>query len=163
MRYLTFTTNALVVGFFSYGVFRMGWHRQGLPYAFLALWITGNLVVWTVFRARRHRGGLKGVERRSSLRVIYSPATRPRLQVEGHTFAVADLSQHGLRLINDGIHMTRPVRGTLTFSDGQTVDISGTVGWQEANETSLLLEELIPLTTISKEFHHLSPVTPDDD
>jgi hypothetical protein len=158
MKFWALITNTVVIGVISYGFFHLGWRSRGIPHLLLALLIMGNLFLWAVLggRAKRKRAGLEGVERRSSLRVIYPPGTGPHLQVADQSFPVADISQRGLRLINDrDVRMARPVRGTLTFSDGQKVDISGTIEWQKAEKISLLLEERIPLAIISKEFHQL--------
>ena len=58
----------------------------------------------------------KGVERRSFNRIIYNPKERPNIKIDDQVFEVADISEKGLRLINDKrIKLDIKIQGTLSF------------------------------------------------
>lgn len=159
----TLTINIIFFGIFTFLLF----YRGGLPVStislcigYFSLAIVGNLLVRyiAVRKHNRQQGNYIGLEKRSFFRVVYRrPGARPRLQVSGDNFPVADISQSGVRFINDRhIFLDHTIEGTIVFSDGETVHITGEVEWKKNDEISLLLKELISHTTISKERHHVS-------
>ena len=98
----------------------------------------------------------KGPERRSHSRIMYNPKERPKLKIDAHVFEVADISEKGLRLINDkNIKLDIMIRGVLTFLNGESVDIEGSIIWQEGNDLGLQFEDLIPSDKIYKEQRHI--------
>jgi hypothetical protein len=98
----------------------------------------------------------KGPERRSCNRIIYNPKERPRLKIDAHFLEVVDISEKGLRLINDkNIELDVKIQGTLTFLSGESVDIEGSIIWQEGNTLGLQFKDLIPSEIIYKEQRHI--------
>ncbi len=94
----------------------------------------------------------EGSERRSYFRILYQPTNRPKLTIESHVFEIADISEGGIRLINhQNIKLEEAVHGTATFLFGETIDIEGTIVWEQNNEIGLLLKDYIPPDTMQKE------------
>lgn len=156
-------TNIILVGVFSFLFLNRHWFPVAAPtlcFGFLSLLAVCNFSIWLIAGRKgnwRHRN-YTGLEKRSFFRVVYhQPEARPRLQVAAADFAVSDISQSGLRFINDRkIFLARTIQGKITFSDGETVNITGKVEWKKNDEISLLLKEHIPHTTISKEQHRIA-------
>lgn len=95
-------------------------------------------------------------EKRSYIRIVYNPVKRPRLSAHNHAFEVTDISEGGIRFLNsNAILLPEIVRGTLTFLDHETIDIDGTVEWQQDNEVGLSLKYRIPAEIIEKEQRHI--------
>jgi hypothetical protein len=163
MKYLIVILNLLLIGGLFYIVFNGGLlqtTRAILGSILLVSLCACDLLTWGILsgRIKWKRRNDNGLERRSFFRVVYAPPKRPWLKVADERFQVADISQRGLRFINDkNIHLARTIQGVVTFSDGETVRIKGNVEWKKADEISVLLEELIPHTTISKEHNHTLP------
>ena len=162
MKYLLVILNLSLMGGLFYAFFNgelLRTTRVILGAIIFALLVACNLLGWAVSSGRLtwKRRNDNCLEKRSFFRVVYAPKKRPRLKVAEDIFQVADISQRGLRFINDrNIHLDRTLHGVVTFSDGQTIAITGSVEWRKADEISLLLEDLIPHTTISKEHSHTS-------
>ena len=77
-------------------------------------------------------------------------------KLDAHVFEVADISEKGLRLINDkNIKLDIKIQGTLTFLSGESVDVEGIIVWQEGDDIGLQFEDLIPSDKIYKEQRHI--------
>ena len=94
----------------------------------------------------------KSSERRTYFRIAYPPTNRPKLFVGKYEFEIADISEGGLRFINNQkIELETTVRGTTTFLCGESMDIEGNIVWQQNSETGLLLKDYISPATMEKE------------
>jgi len=81
-----------------------------------------------------------GSERRQYFRheLIYSPEKRLTFEIQKHAYEVIDISQEGLRFVDDGhLIVEDHVDGILKFSDGETRNIEGTIIWRSNNEIGL--------------------------
>jgi len=95
-------------------------------------------------------------EKRNYNRIVYNPARRPRLAVGDTVFEVTDISEGGIRFLNTGaVTLPEFIKGTITFLDNETIDIDGTVEWQQHNEAGLSLKYMLPAATIEKEQRHI--------
>lgn len=94
----------------------------------------------------------EGSDRRSFFRIFYQPAKRPKLIFGKHEFEIADISEGGIRLINDqNIKVDSPVNGTTTFLFGQSMAIKGDIVWEQNNQIGILLKDYIPPATMERE------------
>jgi hypothetical protein len=83
-----------------------------------------------------------GFERRMYFRykLIYSPR-RAILTIEGQDYKVLDMSTEGLRFVADtDMPSGKDIRGVLTFSDGESMVIEGTVVWMQEDEIGVKLK-----------------------
>ena len=81
-----------------------------------------------------------GPERRKYFRhnIIYVPRKKAVLSIDHHHFDVMDMSDGGLRFINDkGIALGNRIQGTLILSETDTRNISGEIAWENGDETGL--------------------------
>ena len=93
-----------------------------------------------------------GSERRSYFRILYKPTKRPKLSVDKNEFEIADISEGGIRFINEReVDLGKQIRGTATFLIGESVDIEGDIVWNQGDEIGLLLKSFIPSATMEKE------------
>lgn len=94
----------------------------------------------------------EGSERRTFFRIFYQPTKRPKLIIGEYEFDIADISEGGIRLINDqNIRVEGPVSGTTTFLFGKSMDVAGNVVWEQNNQIGILLKDYIPPATMEKE------------
>jgi hypothetical protein len=102
----------------------------------------------------------KGPERRCYNRIKYNPTQRAKLQIETDVFEVVDISENGLRFTNDKeMTLDKSIRGTLTFLNGEVVDIAGIVEWEKDNNFGIQFKIRIPSDMIINEILHLSKNT----
>ena len=95
-------------------------------------------------------------EKRSYIRIVYNPGKRPRLAAIDSEFEVTDISEGGIRFLNNHVDsLPEFIKGKLTFLDSETIDIDGKVEWQQDNEVGMSLKYLIPVKTIEKEQRHI--------
>lgn len=93
-----------------------------------------------------------GSERRNFFRITYNPEKRAVLKIGQYEFEIADISEGGIRIINDGkLDIEKSVRGTAKFLYGDSIDIEGDIVWEQNNEMGLLLKSLIPSAAMEKE------------
>lgn len=93
-----------------------------------------------------------GSERRTFFRITYNPDKRPVLKIGEYAFEIADISEGGIRIINERkLEIEKPVRGTATFLYGDSIDIEGDIVWEQDSEMGLLLKNLIPPAAMEKE------------
>ena len=94
----------------------------------------------------------QGREKRNYFRIVYSLTKRPGLKAGKQDYEVADISQRGIRFVSQ--HKSRPakrIKGTLTFLYGESIDLKGTVVWEQDQQFGLLLEDPIPSDKMEKE------------
>ena len=95
-------------------------------------------------------------EKRSYIRIVYSPAKRPRLAALNCEFEITDISEGGIRFLNNAaVQLPEFIKGQITFLDCETIDIDGQVEWQQDNEAGISLQYLIPAKIIEKEQRHI--------
>lgn len=94
----------------------------------------------------------EGSERRTYFRILYQSTKRPKLIIGKHELEIADISEGGMRLINNqNTKLEKSVRGTTTFLYGESMNIEGTIVWEQNNEIGLLLKAYIPPAIMQKE------------
>ncbi len=94
----------------------------------------------------------KGPERRTYFRIMYPSAKRPLFRVGKKMFEIGDISQGGIRFFNGKeTKLGQWVRGTVRFLYGESIDVEGTIEWEQDNQFGLLLKHLIPSTMMEKE------------
>ncbi len=92
------------------------------------------------------------IERRKDPRTEYSNIEGARLKIGEHEFEVLDISQIGLKsLNNEEANLSRYFRGKLTFLCGESMDIEGSLVWEQDNDFGLYLKNPIPSDIIQKE------------
>jgi len=95
-------------------------------------------------------------EKRSYIRIVYRPGKRPRLNTSKTVFEVTDVSEGGIRFLNDAdIALPEFIKGTLIFLDDEVIDIDGKIEWQLNQEIGISLKYMIPAATIEKEQRHI--------
>jgi len=95
-------------------------------------------------------------EKRSYIRIVYRPGKRPHLNTSKTVFEVTDVSEGGIRFLNDAdIALPEFIKGTLIFLDDEVIDIDGKIEWQLNQEVGLSLKYMIPAVTIEKEQRHI--------
>jgi len=100
--------------------------------------------------------GYKGKERRSFNRILYNPKERPSIEIDDQVFEVADISEKGLRLVNDKkTKLDIKFKGKLAFLCGESLDVEGLIVWQERNELGVQFDTLLPSDVIYKEQRHI--------
>ncbi len=94
----------------------------------------------------------EGSEKRSFFRVSYQPAKRPKLTLGKHEFEIVNISEGGIRFINNQkIKLAASVRGTAHFLSGTSMDIDAGIVWEQSSEVGLLLKNYIPPAIMEKE------------
>jgi len=97
-----------------------------------------------------------GREKRSFIRIVYNPGKRPRLAAIDTEFEVTDISEGGIRFLNDAqVRLPEFITGTLILIDDECIDIDGKVEWQQHNKVGISLKYMIPAATIEKEQRHI--------
>jgi hypothetical protein len=95
-------------------------------------------------------------EKREFNRILYNPQKRPKIQIDTHAFEIVDISEKGLGLVNDKkVPLDVMIQGKLTFLCGESVDIAGTILWEQDNILGIQFDSLIPSDKITKELLHL--------
>lgn len=93
-------------------------------------------------------------QRRQYFRVLYPPKYAPVVVIWGRNFQVVDISEMGVRFTNP-LGLSFPegyvVRGTITFYDQETIQISGSVAWTNDQAVGLRLVRGIPFTRVLAE------------
>jgi hypothetical protein len=92
------------------------------------------------------------IERRKDSRTEYLNIERPRLKIGKHKFEVLDISQRGLKFLNDKeVNLSEYISGKLTFLCGESIDIEGSLIWEQDDDFGLYLKNHIPSDIIQKE------------
>jgi hypothetical protein len=93
-----------------------------------------------------------GQEKRRFFRLSYPPARRPTFKVRTHELEILEVSEKGLKFLNDKkIKLAEWVRGTITFHDGECLDVEGRTVRKEGDEIVLSLIAPVPFPRILKE------------
>ena len=72
-----------------------------------------------------------GRERRRFFRLEYPSNDRPLLKIGKNTFEVVDISERGIRFLNErNVQFSDWVRGIVIFRDGVTMDFEGKIVWE---------------------------------
>ena len=94
----------------------------------------------------------EGTDGRKYPRAEYLNVERPRLKIEKHKFEVLDISQRGLKFLNDKeINLSEYISGELTLLCGESIAIEGSLIWEQDDDFGLTLNNLIPSDMIQKE------------
>ena len=92
------------------------------------------------------------IERRRDSRTEYLNTERPILKIGKHKFEVLDISQIGLKFLNDKeVNLSEYISGNLTFLCGESIDIEGSLIWGQDDDFGLYLKNHIPSDMIQKE------------
>ena len=84
-------------------------------------------------------------EKRAFIRLEYPPGKRPKFIVEKDEMEVINISERGLKFINDQqIPMGKFINGTIVLSSKTSIKLKGTVVWSEGNEAGVLISGVIP-------------------
>lgn len=87
--------------------------------------------------------------------MTYHPTERPRLKIGKNEFEVTDISEGGIRFINNRKdHVMNNISGLLMFVNGETIGVEGQVVWEEKNTLGVNLNRLIPSITIIKQHQY---------
>jgi hypothetical protein len=82
----------------------------------------------------------EGLERRQHPRTVFDSQDRPRLKIGLQEFEVIDISEKGVRFVNDKkVNSTGWINGTIVFSDTKSIDIDGIIVRQESGSLGLHL------------------------
>ncbi len=94
----------------------------------------------------------QGLDRREYFRILYSRMDKPVLTVNQHAFEILDLSNAGIRFINNkNVKLDNYITGELTFLSGETVRVEGTLKWERSNMYGLYMKDQIPDDIILRE------------
>jgi hypothetical protein len=81
-----------------------------------------------------------GLEKREHPRTVFESQDRPRLKIGLQEFEVIDISEKGVRFVNDKkVGSKGWVNGTIVFSDARSIDIDGIIVRQESGNLGLHL------------------------
>jgi hypothetical protein len=97
-------------------------------------------------------------ERRAFIRIEYPAEKRPRFIVDDHEMEVINLSERGLKFIDDGqLYGTtgKMVRGKIKFTNEKTVTLSGQIVWTRNNEIGVILNGRIAFSIMKEQESHL--------
>ena len=82
----------------------------------------------------------EGQEKRQHPRTVFESQDRPMLKIGLQEFEVIDISEKGVRFVNDKkVGSKGWVNGTIIFSDSRAIDIDGIIVRQESGNLGLHL------------------------
>ena len=93
-------------------------------------------------------------ERRSFIRIEYPPNERPRFKVDEHEMEVVNLSEKGLKFLDDTqTYGTagKKVEGTLIFSNCKFVKLLGQIVWNQGSEVGILFNGRIAFSIMEEQ------------
>ena len=94
----------------------------------------------------------ENIERRKDPRTEYLNIEGARLKIGEHEFEVLDISQIGLKFLNDKeVNLSEYISGKLTLLCGESIDIEGSLIWEQDDDFGLYLKNYIPYDMIQKE------------
>ena len=97
-----------------------------------------------------------GIERRSYFRVTYDPSERPLLQIDDKEFDVMDISEEGIRFVNQyDIQLNKQISGKLKLLNNDLLEITGSIEWVEGNQVGVCLKQPIPTAVIMREHRYV--------
>lgn len=90
-------------------------------------------------------------EKREFERLEYPPANRPVLKCDGHELEIVNISEKGIKLLNDDkIELSRFIKGEAIMLCGKSIAVDGEVSWSLNNEVGLF-RVTIPDVIIAKD------------
>ena len=93
------------------------------------------------------RQDYNGVEKRQHPRTIFAAEERPKLKIGVQEFDVIDISEKGVRFVNDKkVGSQGWVNGTIEFADARSIDIDGIIVRRESGNIGLHLISPIDFT-----------------
>jgi len=102
------------------------------------------------------RDNFHGLDRREYFRILYAKMEKPVLAVGPHTFEILDLSNAGIRFINNqNVKLPEYITGELTFLSGETVHVAGILKWERSNMYGLYMQDRIPDDIIIRELENV--------
>lgn len=93
-------------------------------------------------------------QRRQFFRLRYPKNERPRAKIMGRDFLICEISEQGVRILFTNSHPVSrgvPIGGTITFSDGEEIEIEGSTLRLDGNELIAQLTKGPDLKRINKE------------
>ena len=89
--------------------------------------------------------------KREYIRLEYPPAKRPILKFGENELEIIDISEKGLKLLNDKqFDLSRSIHGKVVLLSGMSIYVDGEVAWSLNNEVGMLMA-LIPSSIIAEE------------
>ena len=99
---------------------------------------------------------VRRAKRREHFRVEYPSRYRPKLVIAESEYDVLDLSESGVKFsCSDGRGLEHKIHATITFHDGENLEIEGEAFRSGYNEIALRLVKRVPLRRTVKEQRHL--------
>jgi len=90
-------------------------------------------------------------QKREYNRLVYPSTKRPLLKVGGHRLEIIDISERGLKLLNEKkIEFDRIINGEAVLLSRKTINVKGEVAWSFNYEVGLLIDS-IPGSIIAEE------------
>ena len=98
-----------------------------------------------------------GRELRKYFRLEYPPDEYPVIRIGRNPFPVLDISERGIRILNASqARFAEWIRGTITFFDGESIDLEGRIVWEKNGQIGIqIVVTPIPLARIMKEQQRL--------
>ena len=94
---------------------------------------------------------MKTKQKRKHDRLVYPSTQRPFLKIENHELEIIDISEGGVKFLNDKeLEFDRKIHGTTVLLSGETITVDGEVSRSLNREFSLVIDP-ISRSTISKE------------
>jgi hypothetical protein len=91
-------------------------------------------------------------DKRAFIRLEYPPGKRPKFIVGNDEMEVINISERGLKFINDQqIPMGKFINGTIVLSKKTSINLKGTVVWSEGNAAGILISGVIPQYIMEKQ------------
>jgi hypothetical protein len=91
-------------------------------------------------------------DKREYYRLIYLEDERPSIKIGRYKFKVMDISQGGLRFLNTKhVKLAENVKGRLSLSCGDHIEMEGLIEWDQDDEFGLLLKEPLTAAILEKE------------
>jgi PilZ domain-containing protein len=106
---------------------------------------------------KKNRKGVleKNSEKRKHIRLVFSPENRPRLKVKDHWMEVLNISERGMKILNQGrVKLGLNVLGTVVFSSKKSFEVTGKIVWQHKKEIGMFVS-IIPESIILDEVRAL--------
>ena len=99
-----------------------------------------------------------GNERREFFRIFYPIRARPRLTIRESSYDVLDICERGIRFLHpaaDSLKSDEVVRASVSFRDGETLEVEGRILRLQGHNVVLRLQTFIPIARIMKEQRYL--------
>jgi hypothetical protein len=96
--------------------------------------------------------------KRRHYRIVYPAGHRPTIVIEGVKFLVADISERGVRIINDvekHLPVGTAVEGELFFHDQGTEKVKGTIVRESSTEIMMELSASLHFDRLSEEYRYV--------